>query len=170
VLAHEGGFIRHPFDPGGMTNFGITHKTLAKSRGAPVTMDDVRRLSKREAASIYRRFYWDVLRADELPPGVALSLFDFAVNSGTPRAVRALQSLVGEQVDGVIGPRTIAAVRRTDPPDLVRRLTRRRLGFLARLATWPIFGRGWRRRVLSVEREALRLALASAPHQKDTSS
>jgi lysozyme family protein len=162
VLAHEGGFVRNPFDPGGASNFGITRRTLARARRRDAGDEDVRQLSKREAGTIYRRFYWDAIRASEMPAGVALAVFDFAVNSGVRRASRLLQSILNADVDGVVGPRTLAALSRTDGPDLIRRLTRARLGFLARLSTWPIFGRGWRRRVLSVERDALRWALASA--------
>ncbi len=160
VLGHEGGFVRHPFDPGGATNFGITQRTLARARGGRADADDVRRLTKDEAAVIYRCFYWDAMKASEMPPGVALALFDFAVNSGVPRAVRQLQSILGVEVDGIVGPQTLAAISRADPDDLVRRLTRARLGFLARLATWSVFGRGWRRRVLAVEQDALRLGLS----------
>ncbi len=161
VLLHEGGFIQHPADPGGATKFGITHGTLARFRGRPVSVADIRNMTGTEAGIIYRRLYWDQIRADDLPPGLELAVFDFAVNSGPTRAVRALQSALGVETDGLVGPITLAAARKTDPVDAVRRLTRARLGFLNRLAAWPIFGRGWRRRVLAVEQEALRLVHSS---------
>lgn len=157
VLQHEGGFVHHPRDPGGATNFGITRETLSRVRGRPASVDDVRRLTKEEAASIYRRLYWDAVRADELPPGLDLALFDLAVNSGPKRAVTMLQTVLAIEADGLIGPETLKAANRADPAATVRRLTRSRLGFLSRLATWPVFGRGWRRRVLAVEHEAIRL-------------
>lgn len=169
VLAHEGGFVHHTFDPGGATNFGITHKTLSQARGRRAGVEDVRQLSKAEAGAIYRQFYWEPIRAGEMPAGVALAVFDLAVNSGISRAVRLLQSTLGAKVDGVVGAHTLEAACRADAADLIRRLTRARLGFLARLATWPVFGRGWRRRVLSVEQDALRLALKSAPTLKGSS-
>lgn len=162
VLGHEGGFVQHPRDPGGATKFGITRETLARARGRPVSVDDVRNLTVAETAAIYRRFFWDAIRADEVPPGVDLALFDLTVNSGPTRAVRMLQSVLGVPADGILGPRTLKAVRAAHPADVIRRLTRARLGFLARLATWPVFGRGWRRRVLAVEQEALRLARYSS--------
>ena len=86
VLAHEGGYVHHPADPGAATNFGITQSTLARARGRKTTETDVRLLSKEEACGIYRRFYWDTIRASEMSAGVALAVFDFAVNSGVPRA------------------------------------------------------------------------------------
>lgn len=162
VLQHEGGFVNHPRDPGGATNFGITRETLSRVRGRPASVEDVRRLTREEAASIYRSLYWKAVRADELPLGLDLAVFDLAVNSGPRRAVTMLQDVLGVKADGLIGPVTIKAATRADPAETVRRLTRARLGFLFRLATWPVFGRGWRRRVLAVEQEALQLAVSSS--------
>ncbi|HZB63076.1 MAG TPA: glycosyl hydrolase 108 family protein [Microvirga sp.] len=161
VLLQEGGFVHHPGDPGGATRFGITRETLSRARGRPASVADVRDLTRVEAAAIYRRFYWDVVRADELPQGLGLAVFDLAVNSGPSRAVRMLQGVLGVEPDGHVGPLTLSAARAADPAETIRRLTRARLGFLSRLATWPLFGRGWRRRVLAVEQEALRLAASS---------
>ena len=159
VLRHEGGFVQHPRDPGGATKFGITRETLARAKKRPASINGVRRLSRKEAIAIYRQLYWDAVRADELPPGLDLATFDLAVNSGPTRAGKMLQAALGVEADGVVGPVTLGAARRADVPETIRRLTKARLGFLGRLATWPVFGLGWRRRVLAVEQEALRLAL-----------
>lgn len=157
VLIQEGGFVHHPDDPGGATNLGITRRTLSQARRRPVSVEDVRRLTREEAASIYRRVYWDAVRGDELPPGIGLAVFDMAVHSGPSRSVRLLQEALGITADGILGSRTLAAAWAADAADLVRRLSRARLGFLSRLPGWPVFGRGWRRRVLTIEREALLL-------------
>ncbi|WP_243367599.1 glycoside hydrolase family 108 protein [Microvirga solisilvae] len=161
VLRHEGGFVQDSRDPGGATNFGITRQTLSRARGKSVSDDDVRCLTQEEAAAIYRQFYWDEIRADELPAGLDIALFDLAVNSGPERAVMLLQKVLGVEIDGVIGPVTLDAIRYAECIATIRALTRERLGFLSRLAIWPVFGRGWRRRVLDVEREAIRLATSS---------
>jgi len=158
VLQHEGGFAQHPRDPGGATKFGVTRETLSRARGQAASVEDVRRLTEPEALSIYRQLYWDPVRGDELPPGLDLATFDLAVNSGPGRAVRMLQGALGVGADGIVGPVTLAAAWDADREEAIRRLTRSRLGFLSRLATWPVFGRGWRRRVLHTEQEALRLA------------
>ena len=166
VLQHEGGFVHHPQDPGGATKFGITRKTLSRVRGRPATIEDVRALTRAEAVAVYRGLYWDAVRGDELPPGLDLAVFDLAVNSGPVRAVRMLQAVLGIAADGIIGPVTLKAAWQADPTETIRRLTRARLGFLGRLATWPVFGRGWRRRVLAVEQGALRLASSPTPHSR----
>lgn len=158
VLKHEGGFVQHPRDPGGATKFGITRETFSRAKKRAASINDVRRLSRKEAIAIYRQLYWDAVRADELPAGLDLATFDLAVNSGPSRAVKMLQTALGVEADGIVGPVTLGAAREADVPETVRRLTKARLGFLGRLATWPVFGLGWRRRVLAVEREALRLA------------
>ena len=123
VLQHEGGFVQHPSDPGGATKFGITHATLARARGHPVSVDDVRSLTREEAIAIYRRLYWDAVRAEELPPGLDLAVFDLAVHSGPLRAVRMLQAVLGVEADGIVGPVTLAAARRADVPQAIGRLT-----------------------------------------------
>jgi len=165
VLTHEGGFVQNPQDPGGPTNFGITLETLSRVRGRTASVEDIRDLTKEEAAEIYRRFYWDAVRADELPPGLDLAMFDLAVNSGPERAVVLLQTVLGIAADGILGPSTLEAARNADPVATIRLLTRERLRFLSRLAIWPVFGRGWRRRVLDIEREAILLASSSQPQQ-----
>lgn len=166
VLQHEGGFVNHPRDPGGATKFGITRETLSRARGRPASLKDVRELTRTEAITVYRRLYWDVLRADELPPGPDLAVFDLAVNSGPVQAVRMLQDVLGVAADGIVGPITLRAAWQADPAETIRRLTRARLGFLGRLAAWPVFGRGRRRRVLAVEQGALRLASSPTPHSR----
>jgi lysozyme family protein len=166
VLQHEGGFVHHAQDPGGATKFGITRETLSRVRRRPATIEDVRALTRAEAVAVYRRLYWDAVRGDDLPPGLDLAVFDLAVNSGPARAVRMLQTVLGVAVDGIVGPVTLEAAWQAEPADTIRRLTRARLGFLGRLATWPVFERGWRRRVLAVEQGALRLASSPPPHSR----
>ncbi|MGO4525578.1 glycoside hydrolase family 108 protein [Microvirga sp. 2MCAF35] len=167
VLKHEGGFVQHPRDPGGATKFGITRETLSRAKKRSVSVNHVRRLSRREAISIYRQLYWDAVRADELPLGLDLAVFDLAVNSGPARAVKMLQAVLGVEADGIVGPVTLRAAREADIPDVIRRLMKARLGFLGRLVTWPVFGLGWRRRVLAIEQEALRLASLSSSSSRN---
>jgi lysozyme family protein len=156
VLRHEGGFVDHPRDPGGATNRGITLRTLRDWRGDDsLAADAVRDMSEEEAREIYLARYWNPIRGDDLPPGVDLAVFDFAVNSGVGRAARALQTALGVTVDGAIGRQTIDAARRADAADLVATICRERLAFLRRLGTWDTFGRGWQRRVRAVEEAAI---------------
>lgn len=165
VLKQEGGYSDHPADPGGATMMGITQEVLAEWRGHPVSKADVRALSRMEVAEIYRKRYWDAVAGDQLPAGLDLAVFDFAVNSGASRAVRSLQRVLGVEADGRIGPETLQAIAACNPAEMITRLSALRLAFLEALSTFPVFGRGWTRRVREVEAEARKLAavLPAAP-------
>ena len=163
VLAHEGGYVDHPDDPGGATNRGITRRTLAEWRGIAPWSDlpksEVRSLGMNETRDIYRARYWDAVAGDDLPAGLDLAVFDFAVNSGPPRAVRYLQAALGVYEDGTAGPITLGAVtaaaNRGHVAALIRTLSARRLVFLRSLRIFPVFGKGWTRRVAETETAAL---------------
>jgi lysozyme family protein len=158
VLQHEGGYADHPSDPGGATMMGITRATLEQWRGHPVSKDDVRALARAEASQIYRARYWNAVTGDQLPAGLDLALFDYAVNSGPGRAARTLQGLIGVVSDGVIGPKTLAALSGQATPALIRDICAARRNFLRNLPTAPVFGRGWMRRVAAIERASLHMA------------
>lgn len=148
VLAHEGGYVDHPDDPGGATNFGITLATLQSWRERSVTKAEVRALTQAEAGEIYKARYWDSCRCDELPGPVAFIVFDAAVNHGVSRAVRILQEAVGVTADGRIGPATLAAAGRADPRGLVSEIAARRMLLYGNLAHFRTFGLGWSRRLM----------------------
>lgn len=171
VLAHEGGYTNHPADPGGPTNYGITIADYRRHVKPGATAADVRAMKVEEAKAIYRAKYWDALRCDDLPAGVDYAVFDYGVNSGIGRAARVLQRVLGLADDGQIGPQTIAALRPRDAKVVVAAICDERLAFLRHLGTWPVFGKGWGRRVAEVRAESLRMAdnahrpapVASAP-------
>lgn len=169
VLVHEGAYVDHPKDPGGATNLGITIGTAKANKmdldgDGDVDKADVRLIKPDDAAVVYRRKYWDEVRGDDLPGGVDLAVFDFAVNSGPARAVIYLQNIVGAAPDGKTGPLTITAINdycaKFGAAQLINELCSQRLAFLERLSTWPTFGKGWGRRVAEVRKQALAMAAA----------
>jgi lysozyme family protein len=176
VFAHEGGYADHPRDPGGATNFGITHKTLARWRRVSpwwkLPKAEVQKLPREEAGRIYRSAYWTPVHGSELPAGLDLALFDYAVNSGPVRAVKALQAALKVKADGVVGPLTLdalkARVAAAGVTGLIVALCDGRIGFLQRLATFAVFGKGWTRRVAEIRAAALEMAGAptSSPKQR----
>lgn len=168
VLAHEGGYVNDPHDPGGATNKGITFRVYdAHRRRKGLPARDVRRIEAAEVAEIYRLQYWDAVKGDELPPGLDYVLFDGAVNSGPSQSIKWLQRALGNvAVDGVIGQATLAAVTEHGRPEkLIDAVCDRRLGFLRALRTWPRFGRGWSARVAAVRKtgKSWALGLGGAP-------
>ena len=155
ILKHEGGFVNHPKDPGGATNMGVTQAVLAEFLKRPVTVAEVKALSRQTAADIYRARYWSPILAEGLPPGVDYMVFVLAVNSGVSRAVRFLQLAVGATPDGKMGPATLGAVAKVEPRALVLTLSERRENFYRALKTFPTFGTGWIRRLREVTKDAL---------------
>jgi lysozyme family protein len=154
VLMHEGGWSDHPLDPGGATMQGVTLKTYSNWLGRPATKDELRNMPAEHRDAIYRKLYWERVQADELPAGVDLAVFDCAVNSGPGRAAMLLQQAIGVWPDGVIGPKTMAAIKAADAKATVDRFCDLRLAFLRGLPTWPTFGKGWERRVKDVRQQA----------------
>jgi lysozyme family protein len=149
VLAHEGGFVNHPKDPGGATNRGVTQRVYDGYRERKgLARRSVRAIAAEEVREIYWAQYWNAVRGDDLPSGLDYAVFDYAVNSGPRRAAMDLQRELGVKVDGVIGQVTLAAISRVDVFDLIVRLCERRMRFLRALKHWKTFGRGWTRRVM----------------------
>jgi lysozyme family protein len=147
LLAHEGGFVDDPHDPGGATSLGVTGATLACWRGRPVTAEDVRALTVEEAGAIYRARYWKAAACDRLPAGVDLMVFDCSVNQGVDRARRFLQEAARVLVDGHVGPVTLAAVAKVPARELVERIRALRLAHYKSLGGFPRYGKGWTRRL-----------------------
>lgn len=161
VLKHEGGFVNHPRDPGGMTNLGVTKRTWEEWVGREVTEQEMRDLTPEAVTPLYKARYWDAIRGDDLPVGVDYAVFDCAVNSGPRRAIIFAQKVAGTVQDGAIGPKTLAAIKayceKEGADTFVEVYSEEREAFLRRLPTFAVFGRGWARRVEDVEMHASRM-------------
>lgn len=158
ILHHEGGYVNHPADPGGMTNLGVTKRVWEEWVGHEVDEKTMRNLTPEIVGPMYKVKYWDKIKGDELPTGVDYVVFDAAVNSGPGRAAKWLQACVGVDPDGGIGPKTLAAVNAFDANQLIEDYAKRRLSFLMDLKTWDTFGKGWGRRVAEVQKTGLDMA------------
>mgnify|MGYP006272194217 CR=1 FL=1 len=120
IVAREGGYVNDPDDPGGATNYGVTIHTMRRlgmdlDGDGRIDAGDVRDLSRDQAVDIFLEHYYSRPRIASLPEALQPSVFDMYVNAGA-NAVRILQRLLGEMgeptaVDGVIGPKTIAAAK-----------------------------------------------------------
>ena len=159
MLEHEGGYVHHEKDPGGRTNHGVTQRVWEEWVGHEVDEKQMRALTHEMVAPLYKRKYWDAVRADDLVAGIDYCVFDVAVNSGPGRAIKFLQSCVGVTADGGFGPATLAAVKKSeeDPARLIELYCAKRLEFLQSLKTFETFGKGWSRRVQEVKDKALKM-------------
>ena len=146
LLHHEGGFVNHPQDPGGMTNLGVTKAVYDRWIGREATKSEMMDLKPDDVAPIYKKNYWDRVRGDDLPSGVDWCAFDWAVNSGSGRPAKAIQRAVGAAADGAIGPMTLQAIMNHEPKMIIESVFNQRQKFYESLRTFETFGRGWTRR------------------------
>lgn len=155
----EGGYVNHPHDNGGPTNFGVTQRVydaMRKRNGIPTR--DVRQITQDEVKYIYLTGYWDAVSADLLPLGLDYAVFDCALTAGPRQAKIFLQRAVGVKADGVLGPVTLAAIKKQDPVATINLFCDLRLQHMKGLSDWQHFGKGWAARVNKVRDEAITLS------------
>ncbi len=153
IEEHEGGYVNDPADPGGETQFGISKRTYPDVDIADLTMD--------QAIDIYWRDWWNrkmrwLLKIDD--SDLAAKLFDIGINVGASRAAKFLQLScrhLGARlvIDGVVGPRTLAAVNAYDPEELEKEFSVQAALYYSRLAMYrrsmAKFLKGWLRRAFA---------------------
>ena len=152
VLMREGGYVNHPSDPGGETNFGIT-VAVARENGYTGSMKDIPLDTVKQ---IYRNRYWNKCKCDDLPAPLRLVVFDCAVNSGVSASIKFLQTALGLSTDGIIGPATLEKANKSDGFALAVKCSTARINFLTTLPTFATFGKGWVRRVAENLNEVFR--------------
>ena len=145
LLGHEGGYVNHPKDPGGETNWGISKRSYPNV--------DIKNMTREQAAQIYLRDFWQPL--GDAPAAVKFQAFDFAVNSGIQTAIRKLQAAIGVADDGHWGAISAAKLASMEVNDVLLRYMAQRLRFWVKCSAWPTMGAGW------VNRAALNLEYAS---------
>ncbi len=122
MIAHEGGYVNDPDDPGGETYKGVARKIFSKWEGwtkidilkrqsdFPANLD--RDTEIQEAVShFYQVNFWDKMNGDQITnQEIANSIFDFGVNAGVSASASLAQMVIGTTADGVIGPQSITSL------------------------------------------------------------
>lgn len=142
VLSAEGTYSNDPLDPGGETRYGISKQAYPQLNIASLTRE--------QAIEIYKRDYWDRCQCDTLPSMIRLPVFDCAVNQGVIVAAKILQSLVGVERDGVIGPHTLFAIQKHKLMALKIAFLVERILLYTKNPQFSTFGRGWLHRVFRI--------------------
>lgn len=155
IIAREGGYTNHPADRGGPTNMGVTHATLyqwhAQHPDSPIP-EQVSDLEPDHVRAIYRAGYYtgpgfDCIRH----AGLLEAVVDAAVHSGPQIVTRWMQQALGLTADGILGPRTRAAIELSDPDVLRVAVFARRIRHLGAIITrnpsQAAFAAGWFNRV-----------------------
>lgn len=103
ILLKEGGYVNDPADRGGETKYGISKRSYPEL--------SIKTLTPEKAKEIYRKDFWDAVKAEQLPEQLRLTVFDMAVNAGVKRAALLLQECAKTEMDGVLGPKTLKAAQ-----------------------------------------------------------
>lgn len=113
-LEGYGIYTNRPSDLGSHTMSGVTLTTYRQYFGQDKTVNDLKRMTEAQWRYIFKRGYWDRAGADNIKnQSVAELIVDFCVNSGVGM-LKKIQSLLGVTADGVIGPKSLAAINGAD--------------------------------------------------------
>jgi len=169
IFYAEGGLAEEVNDHGGTTKYGISLRYLRHvgdrdddgyadgdlDHDGDVDGDDILIMTREEALAFYRQDFWEAARCGDMPPTVALTLFDARVNHRPLTAARLVQEALGVATDGRIGPVTIQAAHNANP----QRYLKNHLGYRARLysdlvaanSSQARFLRGWFNRLFALQ-------------------
>ena len=153
----EGGWSDHKNDKGGKTNMGITLSTWKscgydKDGDGDIDVDDLHLLTREDVVNrVLKPHYWDRWKADLIQDqSVANILVDWVWASGA-HGIKIPQRLLGVTMDGIVGPKTIAAVNAKNPRELFDMIKIARFDFIEDICRKrPAnnkFKRGWMNRI-----------------------
>ena len=157
ILRWEGGFVNDKADLGKQTNKGVTLSTYRSVFGKNKTVSDLKKITDEQWEFIFKKFYWDKWKADDIKDqNVANILVDWIWCSGS-YGIKIPQRVLGVDVDGIVGPKTIAAVNERDGRELFDNIKQERKDFIDRICqTRPQnkkFKNGWLNRINSLAYE-----------------
>jgi len=148
------------------TYYGIYRKAHPYWRGWLVvvpTADNADKLSeasvalfaneglRRKVYDFYKTEFYRPLRLTEIHnQHIADEIFIFAVNAGHGQAIKAAQTAVGVEVDGIIGKDTLRALNAIDTSYFDKMYDRMEMKYyeelIARKPKFKIYANGWRNR------------------------
>lgn len=167
ILSFEGGYSNHKNDRGGATNKGVTLATWKvcgydKDGDGDIDENDVKLITEKDAVDLVMRpHFWDKCGGDFIhDQSVANALVDWAWNSGKAVPVKAVQAMLGLVADGVVGPKTIAAINKYPRQEkLFDAIQQSRIQFIERIIeknpSQEVFRKGWMRRINSIRYQSL---------------
>ena len=165
VVKIEKLYSNDPQDAGGETVWGIARNRHPEStiwpivdylRTQPNFPDSIKDHPEITAQTkdFYRLQFWNTLRCSELPPSLALMVFDEAINEGPGQAARDLQKAIGATVDGSIGDHTIETANHKWSPWMLSHFAAiRSIGYTFK-HDWPVYQNGWMDRIFEIYRQA----------------
>lgn len=153
------GFANDPDDLGGATMCGVTLATFTdycRRKGYPrPTIVRLKAIKYKEWLEILKTMFWDKWKADQINnESIALILVDWVWGSGK-YGITIPQKAIGVTADGIVGPKTIAAVNAKDPKQLFDLIRKERLAYIERICksrpTNLKYKRGWLNRLNDIK-------------------
>lgn len=147
-----------PGDKGEQTMCGVTLKTFKewrKKQGKPVpTVEDLKALQYDEWIAILKQMFWDPCKADQINnQSIAQMIVDWRWVNGN-QAVRDAQAVLSCVADGIVGPKTLAALNAPEAQSVFNRLKNARIRaydrIVARSPSQKKFYNGWLNRTNSI--------------------
>lgn len=152
ILAHEGGYVNDPQDPGGETNYGISRRSY------PYV--DIKNLTPDKAAEIYYNDWWKPLHLGEIDDDrLAAKIFDTCINCGKSGGAKILQAALAERghtvpQDGYMHQQVIDACNKSNVDKLLISFMFCQLGHYMNITqnrpSNSVFLRGWYKRARSI--------------------
>lgn len=160
ILSWEGGFANVAGDRGGATKYGVTISTWKaqgydKDGDGDIDVDDLRLITPQDAMEICRKNFWNRWKADQInDQSLANILVDWVWGSGK-YGITIPQTLLGVKADGIVGPKTLAALNAQDARTFFYKVWQRRKKYLNDICvSRPVnykFLNGWLRRLQGVQ-------------------
>lgn len=133
-----------------------TYKEYCRKKGYPVpTIDRLRNMTYAQWLDILKTMFWDRWQADKIAnQSVAEILVDWVWASGK-YGITIPQQVLGVTVDGVVGPKTLAALNKQNPAQFFARIVAERKAYIDRIcASRPVnnkYKRGWLNRLNAIK-------------------
>lgn len=145
----EGGYANDPRDNGGETKWGISVKAHPELKGR------IKDLTFEDAKKIYKSDYYTPSQLSKYPMKLRLAVMDGAINHGilgNSKLIQRSLNRLGSRlaIDGVVGPKTLAAVKGSDSIEFLAAYARTRLEFYRALSDYSWAGQGWENRILLI--------------------
>jgi lysozyme family protein len=149
ILKWEGGYAGN-IDGMICTMKGVTLATFRKYFGKNKTCQDLRNITSSQWDSVFIQGYWNRWSADKIKSqSIANLLVDWVWASGV-YGIKYPQQVLGVTADGVVGPKTIAAINNyPNQKELFQKLWNRRKKHFEAVATGSKkkFLNGWMNRL-----------------------
>ena len=155
ILARRSGWSDDKDDDGGATMIDVTLSTyhaycISKGIAQPEKVD-LRMITFPEWSEILKGMYWDVWKGDEIESqGLANLLVDWVWASGSS-TIRRAQEIIGVKADGIVGPKTLAAINSAEADKLFGRLYMVRERYYRNCKGAWKFLPGWLRRLRAIQ-------------------